>query len=250
MELRRETLPSGFRHRFGLDRPSALRGSTSCRSTAAWRSHRHRDSRDWRVVGRSRIQQHLRTQSSQPRAGRLPSHPLGLRRTSGSRIRAAVRRPSTAWQNHSTDRSPDCRHRHLSRQLHGGDERLRLSSDPRLDGEKSVAGRGQRGCNAAAASASCCKTPHTFTVRSSLADARRFPSALNATLVTQSVCPFKVSLPGVRWLDTALHSFGITMLMNQTTRFVRQHASPRVSDIECRYSKSMEGSVQPEHSRE
>ena len=33
---------------------------------------------------------------------------------------------------------------------------------------------------------------HTFTVRSRLADASRFPSGLNATLVTSRVCPFNV----------------------------------------------------------
>ncbi len=48
------------------------------------------------------------------------------------RIRAAVRRTSPPWQDHSTDRPSECRHRLVARQLHGGHERLRLSSDPRL----------------------------------------------------------------------------------------------------------------------
>ena len=43
--------------------------------------------------------------------------------------------------------------------------------------------------------------------------------------------------PGVRWLDTALHSSGITTSMNQTTRFVGQHSSPSFLDFEDRSSK-------------
>src|SRR5439155_13368048 len=35
---------------------------------------------------------------------------------------------------------------------------------------------------------------HSFTVRSALVDANRFPSGLNATLTTQPLCPFNVSI--------------------------------------------------------
>ena len=37
-------------------------------------------------------------------------------------------------------------------------------------------------------------TPHSLTVMSSLADASRFPSGLNATHLTKKVCPFNVSV--------------------------------------------------------
>ena len=57
------------------------------------------------------------------------------------------------------------------------------------------------------------------------------------------------SRPGVRWLDTALHPFGMMTPMNHKTRFANQHSSPRFSDFECRSSKGMEGCVEPQHSR-
>ena len=54
---------------------------------------------------------------------------------------------------------------------------------------------------------------------------------------------------GVRWPDTALNPFGMTTSMNQTTRFIGQHSSPRFVDFEDRYSNRMECCVEPQHSR-
>ena len=59
----------------------------------------------------------------------------------------------------------------------------------------------------------------------------------------------KFGIPGVRWLDTALNPFGMTTSMNQTTRFVGQHSSPRFLNFEDRYSNRMKGCVEPQHSR-
>ena len=53
----------------------------------------------------------------------------------------------------------------------------------------------------------------------------------------------------MRWLDTALNAFGMTTLINQTTRFVGQHSSPRFLDFVDRYSNRMKGCVEPQHSR-
>ncbi len=59
-------------------------------------------------------------------------------------------------------------------------------------------------------------TSHTFTVRSMLADASRFPSGLNATLKTALVCPFNVSdsAPLV-----ASHTFTVASLLADASRF-------------------------------
>jgi hypothetical protein len=63
----------------------------------------------------------------------------------------------------------------------------------------------------------------TFNVRSQLAEASRFPSGLNATLVTQLVCPFsvvgqqvyehlpqqgRIRLAGEEIVDQPVHFFG------------------------------------------
>ena len=47
---------------------------------------------------------------------------------------------------------------------------------------------------------------HTFTVPSSLAEARRLPSGLNATLMTAPVCPLRVR---ASWPVAASHTFTV-----------------------------------------
>ena len=52
------------------------------------------------------------------------------------------------------------------------------------------------------------RASHTFTVPSSLADASRPPSGLNATLLTRPVCPLRVR---VSWPVPASHTFTVAI---------------------------------------
>ena len=56
---------------------------------------------------------------------------------------------------------------------------------------------------------------HTFTVRSSLAEAMRWPSGLNATLLTSPVCPLRVR---TSWPVAASHTFTVLSWLAEARR--------------------------------